>query len=171
MRPADHDPAMLTLEHLSLQIGGQPLFEDVDLRVHAGWHVGVVGPNGSGKSTLFRLLLGAIAPDAGAVRLPAGTRIAHMAQESPGADTPAVEHVLGGHAELMRLQRELEAAEAAGDDDRLGRLHAEIDALDGYSARNRAEQLMAKPDARWPPSPAAGACASTSRARSCGRPT
>jgi ATP-binding cassette, subfamily B, bacterial len=37
--------------------GGAPLFEDLDLRIEPGEHVGLVGPSGSGKTTLTKLLL------------------------------------------------------------------------------------------------------------------
>jgi ATP-binding cassette subfamily B protein len=35
---------------------GHTIFEDFDLRLQAGEHVGIVGPSGAGKSTLFALL-------------------------------------------------------------------------------------------------------------------
>jgi ABC-type glutathione transport system ATPase component len=41
---------------------------EVDLRIAAGEAVGIVGESGSGKSTLGRLLLGLLAPSAGALR-------------------------------------------------------------------------------------------------------
>jgi zinc transport system ATP-binding protein len=46
-----------------------PVLDTVDLTVSSGEFVALVGPNGSGKSTLVKLLLGLLAPDAGAVRL------------------------------------------------------------------------------------------------------
>ena len=95
---------MIELRNVSLQIAGDPLLEQVDLRLHDGWHVGIVGANGCGKSSLFRMLLGELAPDSGEVSLPSGVRIGHMAQENPGAGTPAVEHVLGGHTDLARVR-------------------------------------------------------------------
>lgn len=39
----------------------------VDLALHPGEVVGLVGENGSGKSTLMKILVGALAPDAGSV--------------------------------------------------------------------------------------------------------
>jgi zinc transport system ATP-binding protein len=47
----------------------QLVLDDVSLQVRAGEFVALVGPNGSGKSTLLRILLGAIQPEAGMVRM------------------------------------------------------------------------------------------------------
>jgi PrtD family type I secretion system ABC transporter len=49
--------------------GNRRLLDNVSLQVPAGSIVAVVGPSGSGKSTLCRLLVGAIKPTAGSVRM------------------------------------------------------------------------------------------------------
>jgi ATP-binding cassette subfamily F protein 3 len=134
---------LITLENVSLQIAGEALIERADLRLYDSWHVGLIGPNGCGKSSLFRLLLGELPADAGSVHVPKGYRIGHMRQESPAASASAVEHVLGGHTELMRVRAAIERAERDEDHQRLAELHGEMDALDGYTARSRAEQLLA----------------------------
>ncbi len=52
---------------LSLSRGGQRLIEDLDIAVHPGRVLGITGPSGCGKSSLGDVLLGLLAPDAGAV--------------------------------------------------------------------------------------------------------
>ena len=51
------------------QRGGEPLLKRLNFRIPAGSIVAIVGPSGAGKSTLARLLVGAIEPTMGAVRL------------------------------------------------------------------------------------------------------
>lgn len=60
---------VLEVEHLSLQIGGARILDDVSLSVAKGEMLGVIGPNGAGKTTLFNLISGVIAPTAGTIRL------------------------------------------------------------------------------------------------------
>ena len=49
--------------------GRPPLFEGVDLRVHAGETVALTGVNGAGKSTLVHLLLRLVEPGAGFITI------------------------------------------------------------------------------------------------------
>jgi ATP-binding cassette subfamily F protein 3 len=134
---------MLTLRHLSLQRGGKPLFEDVSLTIHPGQKVGVIGANGTGKSTLFALLSGELHQDAGDLELPPRLTIAHVAQEVLGMPLPAIEFVLDGDAELREITADLQKTEVAEDGARLAELHARFEAVDGYTARSRAERLLA----------------------------
>ena len=62
-------PPVLAVEHLSLQIGGARIIDDVSLAVPEGEMLGVIGPNGAGKTTLFNLVSGVLSPTAGRVRL------------------------------------------------------------------------------------------------------
>ncbi len=60
---------VLDIEHLSLQIGGARILEDVTLAVAEGEMLGVIGPNGAGKTTLFNLISGVLVPTSGTIRL------------------------------------------------------------------------------------------------------
>ncbi|WP_052265234.1 type I secretion system permease/ATPase [Ruegeria sp. ANG-R] len=50
-----------------------PILENVSFRLEPGDAVGVIGPSASGKSTLARILVGALLPDQGEVRLDEAT--------------------------------------------------------------------------------------------------
>ncbi|GGX84821.1 ABC transporter ATP-binding protein [Litchfieldella qijiaojingensis] len=133
---------MIALRQVALQRGTQTLLENAELTLHAGHKAGIVGPNGAGKSSLFQLLLGELAPDKGEVEMSGGQRIAHMEQEVAALDRAIVDYVLDGDRELRATERALQEAQAGGDAHREAELHGHIEALDGYSARARASQLL-----------------------------
>ncbi len=57
-------------------------------------------------------------------------------------DQPAIEYVLDGDTELRAIERDIRAAEHAGDGVRLATLHGEYDHQGGYTANSRAAQLL-----------------------------
>lgn len=59
----------LTGEDLTYRVASATLLSGVDLHLRGGEVTGVIGPNGSGKSTLLRLIIGALPPSAGQLRL------------------------------------------------------------------------------------------------------
>jgi zinc transport system ATP-binding protein len=63
------DAPLLEARGVSFSYGSTAVIEEVDLAVARGEFVALVGPNGSGKSTLLRVLLGALRPSAGSVRV------------------------------------------------------------------------------------------------------
>lgn len=127
---------------MSLRRGTRLLFQDVNLRVHAGYKVGITGANGTGKSSLLALMRGELHADAGDMQLPDDWVIAHVAQETPAVDSPAIEYVMDGDIELRRIQSELNAARAAGDGLREAHGHSLLEGIDGYTAPARAARLM-----------------------------
>ena len=59
----------LSLETVSVAMGGRQLVNAVDLNLRPGEVVGLLGPNGAGKTTMFNLVIGLLRPDHGLVRL------------------------------------------------------------------------------------------------------
>lgn len=133
---------MIRLIDVSLQRGTQVLLENANFTAHLGGKVGVIGANGSGKSSLFKLLLGQLHVDAGELLMPGQWRVAHMAQEVSASQCSAVDYVLDGNSALRELQAAIAAEEAAESHDQLGELYAKLDALDGFNAQYKAEQLL-----------------------------
>jgi branched-chain amino acid transport system permease protein len=68
--------APLAVEGLRKAFGGLVAVDDLSFEVKRGEIVGLIGPNGSGKTTVLNLISGALAPDAGAIRLRGGDIIA-----------------------------------------------------------------------------------------------
>jgi len=137
-----HLRAMLSLSELSIQRSGKYLLEAVDLVLAPASRVAVVGANGCGKSTLFSLLLGELSADAGDFKLPGGTRIGHMAQETPALACSALDYVLDGDRDFRRIQQQIAAAEREDDGMLTAKWHQAFDDIGGYSAELRAAQLL-----------------------------
>ena len=65
----------IELEQVSLMLEGQkePMFSNIDLKLAKGEVTVLVGPSGSGKSTLMRMMIGALPPSTGHIRLSGAT--------------------------------------------------------------------------------------------------
>ena len=133
---------MIALRQVTFARAGRPLVIDASVQLHAGWKVGVVGANGCGKSSLFALLSGELHAESGDVELPASWHIARVAQETPALPDSALDFVLDGDVELRRIERELAEAEAKGDGEAIGHMHARYADIGGYSAKARVAEVL-----------------------------
>ena len=68
-RPAARREAVIRVRGLKKQLGGQVIFDGLDLDVYRGEILGVVGGSGTGKSVLLRCITGLLKPDAGQISI------------------------------------------------------------------------------------------------------
>lgn len=71
---------LISLENVSLALGGKVLFEDMTLHVCDGDKICLVGRNGAGKTTLMRMITHDLELDGGKRFLLPGIRIGYLAQ-------------------------------------------------------------------------------------------
>jgi len=71
---------LIALRAITKSMGGERLFDGLDLVLSPGQRIGLVGANGAGKTTLLRIISGDLAPDAGTVKPAADLRIVTFSQ-------------------------------------------------------------------------------------------
>ena len=130
---------MITLDEISLQRGSKFLLEHASAVFHPGQKIALIGANGTGKSSLFQLLLGQLSADDGTVSIPTQWRIAHMAQEVATSERNALDYIIDGDQQLRSIEAKLLVAEQNEKHQQIAVLHEQLDTIDGYNARVRAE--------------------------------
>ncbi|MGB3797645.1 MAG: ABC-F family ATP-binding cassette domain-containing protein [Alteraurantiacibacter sp.] len=130
---------MLTIDALTVRLGGRPILERASATVPVGARVGLIGRNGAGKSTLMKTLIGEIEPDDGEISKPSRARIGYIAQQAPSGTMTPEQIVLAADTEREQL---LEEAETCTEPNRLGEVHERLLAIDAYSAPARAAKIL-----------------------------
>ncbi len=146
---------MIRLDGVSRRFGAQILFEHLSWMIAKGARLGLVGPNGAGKTTLLRILARLDQPDAGSVVLPGSLGVGYLPQEVETVERGSVlAVVLDGHAELRRLEEQLEQHEhrmaglSPGDPQiatltaAYGELRQRFEALGGDRVEARAKRIL-----------------------------
>ncbi|MCN4144964.1 MAG: ATP-binding cassette domain-containing protein [Thiohalomonas sp.] len=133
---------MLKLSNLSLRRAVQLLLQDVNITIHPRQKVGITGANGCGKSSLFALINNDLHADSGDFFIPRNWIIAHVAQKSPSTTRSAIDYVIDADAVLRHIEQSIEDADQSGDGELLGKLYAQLEEADGYTANSRASQLL-----------------------------
>ena len=114
-------PPLLTLQGITLTLGGKPLLDGADLSVSPGDRLCLVGRNGSGKSTLLKIAAGEIEADGGLRFRQPDASVRYLAQEPNLAGFATarayVEAGLGPTDDLYRAAYVLEQLGLTGNED------------------------------------------------------
>jgi len=145
---------MIHLSNITKQHGSQVLFRDASFQILPGTRSGLVGPNGAGKTTIFRIITGEEEVDGGEITCAKRTTIGYFSQNAGEmAGRSALEEVMAGSAETMRLAAELKEMEEAmclpqSDDEmaalleRYGLAQEEFEHRGGYDLDTRAQTVL-----------------------------
>ncbi len=98
--------SLLTLTNITQQFGDKILYENVQLQVNAGEHLGLIGQNGAGKSTLIKIITGEILPDDGQVHWQKNIHRGYLDQYVAVDETLTIEEFLK-QPTLMNLKKAL----------------------------------------------------------------
>jgi len=80
--PARSGDDVAMLKSVVKRYGDRTIYDGFDLTIRRGERWCVMGRNGAGKTTLLKMVSGALAPDAGTVRLGASLQMGYFAQQS-----------------------------------------------------------------------------------------
>jgi ATP-binding cassette subfamily F protein uup len=149
---------MLSANGIKVSFDDRVLFEDLGVGVDAGDRLALVGINGVGKSTLLRILAGQQKTESGRVDRKSDARVGYLDQQPrPNPDLTA--HQAAG-AGLKPLQDAIAAYEevsvtlSSRQDDALlhrqAELLARIDALGGFGAVHRVDEVLTRLGVREP---------------------
>jgi ATP-binding cassette subfamily F protein 3 len=146
---------MIDISDISLQFGGNYLFQNVSFRINSGDKVALVGANGSGKSSLFKILCNQLQPEKGSISKQQRTTIGYLPQDNViHAGKTLIEEASSALSDITSLQikeRELTQALSAKNilpDEQqdlisnLGEVHQRLEELDSYSASSNVEKIL-----------------------------
>lgn len=100
---------MISVEHLTVEFGGTPLFDDIGFLVNPKEKIALVGKNGAGKTTLLRIFAGKQQPTKGNVIIPKDFSIGYLPQHMiHNEGTTVFEEAEKAFAHITSLQVEIE---------------------------------------------------------------
>ena len=130
---------MLQIDDLVFNAWGRRFFDHASVLVPSNAKVGLVGRNGVGKSTLFKLILGDLGADGGAISLPKAARVASVDQEHPATPVSLLDTILAADQQRDALHAELDVAEP----ERIADIYARLAEIDADRAPARAGEILA----------------------------
>ncbi len=142
---------MLTVNNLSYYLGSRIIYEDASLHIKPKDKIGLIGLNGTGKSTLLRLIVGEYQPDGGDISKSKDCSIGFLNQDllSFQTDESILSVVMQAFGEALSVQKQIdEIVKQMETDytdqlmDKLGKLQARFEVLEGYTIQAKAEEIL-----------------------------
>ncbi len=81
---------MISIEGLTVEFGGNPLFDNITYVINKRDRIALVGKNGAGKTTMLKIIAGLQAPSSGSVNRPRDLSIGYLPQQMQLSDTRTV---------------------------------------------------------------------------------
>ena len=147
---------MISVNQLSVQFGGNYLFDEVSFLVNARDRIGLVGKNGAGKSTLLKILSGVQPSESGSIAKQNDCTLGYLPQEMvyqsgqtvfDEAATAFVE-IKNLEHKIEQINKELEKRQDHESKEYLDLIHQQHDCneryqlLDGYSIHSNIELVL-----------------------------
>lgn len=106
---------MISVEGLTVEFGGNPLFDDITYVINKKDRIALVGKNGAGKSTMLKIIAGLQSPTSGSVNMPKDLTIGYLPQQMKLADSRTVmneaeqafSHIFELQSRIERMNEEL----------------------------------------------------------------
>ncbi len=145
---------MIDLSNISLQFGGNYLFENINFKINSGDKISLVGANGTGKSSLLKIIYGTLQPESGKVFKQKNINIGYLPQENvTHKDKSLLQEALSALSGIVELRnKESEITFLLGqnpDEDsrmdlinQLGEVHHKLEELDSYTAESKVKKIL-----------------------------
>ncbi|MEE4178722.1 MAG: ATP-binding cassette domain-containing protein [Bacteroides sp.] len=96
---------MISLNNISVQFAGTPLFDDISFIINRRDRIGLVGRNGAGKTTLMRIISRQMEPTTGQLASPSGSSVGYLPQEMHfTSQQTVINEALKAFAEIKELE-------------------------------------------------------------------
>ena len=134
----------LQVDNISKSYGDRTLFRNISFNINEGDKIALVAPNGTGKSSLLKILAGVEHSDGGGeVKFMKDIRVAFLDQDMVYDPKRTIfEEVYARIGDISPELSEYEAALTAGDEKRLERAIAAMDASDGWNIEQKIRQVL-----------------------------
>lgn len=100
---------MISIEQLTVEFGGTPLFDNIGFLINAKDKIALVGKNGAGKTTLLRLIAGTQNPTHGNIVIPSDLTIGYLPQHMVHNEgTTVMEEAEKAFEHITKIQNDIE---------------------------------------------------------------